>query len=67
MNIPSSIFSAGAAFILLVLIFRPLERVFPAKPNQPFRRPHWLVDLCFFFGQYLLWNGLVLWVLTGNG
>lgn len=69
MSIPSTIFSAGVAFLLLFLIFRPLERVFPAKPNQPFRRPHWLVDLSFFFGQYLFWNGLVLWLLTrfGNG
>lgn len=69
MNLPSAIFSAGAAFLFLVLIFYPLERVFPAKPGQRFFRPGWGVDLCFFLGQYLLWNGAVLWILTkfGNG
>src|SRR5262249_7665530 len=31
---------------------------------QRFFRPDWVLDLCFFLGQYLLWSGLVLWALT---
>lgn len=67
MNIPAALFSAGAAFVFLVLIFRPLEAVFPAKPGQRFFRQHWWVDFCFFLGQYLLWNGAVLWLLSRFG
>jgi len=56
-------FSVVLSFFFLILVFRPLEMVFPAKPEQRFFRPAWWLDLCFFLGQYLLWNGLVLWVL----
>jgi sterol desaturase/sphingolipid hydroxylase (fatty acid hydroxylase superfamily) len=56
--------STGLSFLFLILVFRPLEMVFPAKPGQRFFRPAWFTDLCFFLGQYLLWSGLVLWVLT---
>lgn len=65
MGFPQLILTSGAAFLLLCLIFRPLEWAFPAKPNQRFFRPAWFTDLCFFLGQYLLWNGLVLWLLSG--
>src|SRR5262249_15369238 len=54
----------GISFCFLVLVFRPLELAFPAKPGQRFFRPGWLTDLCFFLGQYLLWSGLVLWALS---
>ena len=68
MNFPTLMLSAGLSFLLFVLIFRPLECLFPAKPGQRFFRPAWLTDLCFFLGQYLLWSGLVLAILTGfNG
>jgi sterol desaturase/sphingolipid hydroxylase (fatty acid hydroxylase superfamily) len=50
-------------FGLLVLIFRPLELVFPAKPGQRFFRPDFLLDLCFFLGRNLLWGGMALWLL----
>jgi sterol desaturase/sphingolipid hydroxylase (fatty acid hydroxylase superfamily) len=56
--------AAGLSFLFLVAVFRPLELAFPAKKGQRFFRPAWFLDLCFFFGQYLLWSGLVLWVLT---
>jgi len=56
--------SAGLSFFFLVLVFRPLEMAFPAKPGQRFFRPAWLTDLCFLLGQYLLWGGLVLWILS---
>jgi sterol desaturase/sphingolipid hydroxylase (fatty acid hydroxylase superfamily) len=52
--------AALASLALLVVVFVPLERVFPARPGQPVARPALAVDLCFFFGQYLLWNGVSL-------
>jgi sterol desaturase/sphingolipid hydroxylase (fatty acid hydroxylase superfamily) len=64
MLIPALALSAGVSFLFLVLVFRPLELAFPAKRRQRFFRPAWLLDLCFFLGQYLLWSGLVLWALT---
>src|SRR5215813_6376830 len=56
--------STSLSFFFLILVFRPLELVFPAKPGQRFFRPAWLTDLCFFLGQYLLWNGLVFGALA---
>jgi sterol desaturase/sphingolipid hydroxylase (fatty acid hydroxylase superfamily) len=64
MNLYALVLSAGISFFFLVLVFRPLEMVFPARRGQGFFRPAWFTDLCFFLGQYLLWSGLVLWVLT---
>jgi sterol desaturase/sphingolipid hydroxylase (fatty acid hydroxylase superfamily) len=57
-------FSVGFSIVFLIVVFRPLELVFPAKPGQRFFRPAWFTDLCFLLGQYLLWGGLVLWILT---
>lgn len=56
--------ATGASLLFLVLVFVPMERVFPAKGGQGFFRRYWLLDFCFFLGQYLLWGGLVLWVLN---
>src|SRR5260370_39916602 len=56
--------TAGLGFVFLFLVFRPLEMVFPAKKGQRFFRPAWFTDLCFFLGQYLLWSGIVLWLLV---
>lgn len=56
--------AALASLALLAAVFIPLERVFPARPGQPVFRSAFAVDLCFFFGQYLLWSGVALWVLT---
>lgn len=64
MTLPGAILSAGLSFLFLVLVFRPLEWAFPAKPGQRFFRPEWWTDLCFFLGQYLLWGGAVFWVLN---
>lgn len=57
-------FSTGFSFLFLCLLFWPLERAFPAKPGQKFFRPAWFLDLCFFLGQYLIWGGVVLWILS---
>src|SRR5437764_9430431 len=67
MNLYALSASAGLSFLFLVLVFRPLEVVFPARVGQRFFRPAWLTDLCFFLGQYLLWGGLVLWLLSHFG
>ena len=56
--------ATGLSLLLLVLIFFPMEKVFPAKKGQRFFRPSWWVDLCYFLGQYLLWGALVLWALS---
>lgn len=57
------IFTTGLSLVILVLIFRPMEKVFPAK-EQKFFRPDWILDLCFFVGQYAVWTSLVLWALS---
>jgi sterol desaturase/sphingolipid hydroxylase (fatty acid hydroxylase superfamily) len=64
MNLDVLVGSSVLSFLFLALVFRPLEVVFPARPGQRFFRPDWFTDLCFFLGQYLLWGGLVLWVLS---
>ncbi len=59
-------FSTGLSFLFLCLVFWPLEWAFPARKQKLFR-PAWWTDLCFFLGQYFLWGGAVLWVLTKFG
>ena len=59
----SALLATGLSFLFLVIVFRPMEKVFPARAGQPFFRPAWWTDLFFFLGQYLLWNGLVFWAL----
>jgi sterol desaturase/sphingolipid hydroxylase (fatty acid hydroxylase superfamily) len=55
--------TTGLTFVVLVLVFRPLELAFPAKLGQRFFRPGFLMDLCFFLGRHLLWGGIVFWLL----
>jgi sterol desaturase/sphingolipid hydroxylase (fatty acid hydroxylase superfamily) len=63
MSFLNLLIATGLSLVFLSLVFIPLEKVFPAKPNQKIFRKAWLLDLCYFLGQYLLWSGLVLWVL----
>ncbi|MEM7161855.1 MAG: sterol desaturase family protein [Bacteroidota bacterium] len=51
------------SLFFLALVFTPLEKVFPAKKQQRFFRKHWILDLTFFLGQYLIWGGFVLYFL----
>src|SRR3954447_24492377 len=67
MNLYAIVVSTGLSFLFLVVVFRPLELAFPARPGQRFFRPQWFTDLCFFLGQYLLWGGVVFWLLTHFG
>src|SRR5437899_12794303 len=57
-----SLLGAGLSFLFLAVLFWPLEKVFPAKP-QRLLRPNWWTDLAFFLGQYLVWRGGVLVLL----
>jgi len=56
--------ATGLSFLFLMLVFVPVERVFPARMKQKFFRPHWILDLCYFLGKYLLWNGFFIWLLS---
>src|SRR4051812_42311347 len=55
--------TTGLTFVVLVLVFRPLELAFPAKAGQRFLRPGFLMDLCFFLGRPLFWGGIVFALL----
>jgi sterol desaturase/sphingolipid hydroxylase (fatty acid hydroxylase superfamily) len=59
--------STALSFVFLVVVFLPMEKMFPAKAGQHFFRKSWVVDLCFFLGQYLLWGGLLIWALSYFG
>ncbi|MGE9312480.1 sterol desaturase family protein [Niabella sp. CJ426] len=63
MDFLSLIFGTAVSLFFLCLVFIPLEKAFPAKKDQKIFRKGWLTDLCYFLGQYLLWSGVVLWVL----
>ncbi|MGZ3422501.1 MAG: sterol desaturase family protein [Polyangiales bacterium] len=41
-------------FVVLAAIFVPLERVFPARPEQKLLRRGLFLDVCFFVGQYVI-------------
>jgi sterol desaturase/sphingolipid hydroxylase (fatty acid hydroxylase superfamily) len=41
-----------------------MERTFPAKGNQPFFRPHFLVDLSHFIFQYFFWGSATLFIMS---
>jgi sterol desaturase/sphingolipid hydroxylase (fatty acid hydroxylase superfamily) len=60
MSLLWTVLSACGSLLFLIVVFRPLEVLFPARAGQRFFRPAWRLDLCFFAGQYLLWSGLVL-------
>lgn len=55
--------ATGISLLFLLLVFVPMEKVFPAKAKQKIFRPHWGLDFSFFLGQYLLWSGWVVWIL----
>lgn len=56
--------ATGISIVFLAVLFYPLEAAYPARPGQRWLRPHWFTDLCFLLGQYLIFNGLVFWVLN---
>jgi sterol desaturase/sphingolipid hydroxylase (fatty acid hydroxylase superfamily) len=63
-DLAALLLAAGTSLVFLCAVFVPLERAFPARAGQPFFRRGFATDLAFFLGQYLLWNGAVLGLLT---
>ena len=63
LNIWQLLLAPGISLLFLCLVFIPLEKAFPAKAGQKIFRKAWILDFCYFLGQYLLWSGLVLGVL----
>jgi sterol desaturase/sphingolipid hydroxylase (fatty acid hydroxylase superfamily) len=61
-NIGGLLLATALSLLILCMVFRPLEMLFPAK-KQKLLRPAWFTDLCFFLGQYLLWTGGVFYLL----
>jgi sterol desaturase/sphingolipid hydroxylase (fatty acid hydroxylase superfamily) len=66
MNLFALVGATGLSIVFLLILFVPLEKVFPAR-KQKILRPHWLLDLCFFLGQYFLWSSVVFLLLTYFG
>ncbi|MBD3638739.1 MAG: sterol desaturase family protein [Crocinitomicaceae bacterium] len=64
MEMMGSLIAVGSSLIFLMWVFTPLEKAFPAKKNQKIFRQHWLLDLTYCIGQYLLLGSLVLLVLS---
>lgn len=64
MDLLNLVEATGLSLLFLFLVFIPMEKVFPAQPHQKIFRPNWILDFCFFLGQYLLWNGWVIWMLN---
>jgi sterol desaturase/sphingolipid hydroxylase (fatty acid hydroxylase superfamily) len=64
MSILFTLLATGTSMFFLALLFIPIEKAFPAKKEQPVFRKNWVLDLCYFLGQYLLWSSLVLLLLN---
>ncbi|MBI3234545.1 MAG: sterol desaturase family protein, partial [Bacteroidetes bacterium] len=67
MSFLNILLASGISLLFLALVFIPMEKAFPANPNQKIFRPKWILDLCYFFGQYLIWHSLVLMGLNYLG
>ncbi len=64
MNFVNSLLAIGVSLLFLCAVFIPMERAFPARHGQKIFRSKWVLDLCYFLGQYLVWNSLVLKALS---
>jgi sterol desaturase/sphingolipid hydroxylase (fatty acid hydroxylase superfamily) len=62
--VTAALTTSALSLVALILVFGPLERVFPARREQPALRPELATDLAFFLGQYLLFAGLAVGVLV---
>src|SRR3954470_23718481 len=58
--------AALGSLAILIVLFVPLERLFPARRGQKMLRADILADACFFFGQYLVWNAASYAILSGG-
>ncbi len=55
--------SAAISFLIYLAIFFPLERL-TAMHHQRILRPALMTDLCFLFGNFLLWTPLIVLLLV---
>jgi sterol desaturase/sphingolipid hydroxylase (fatty acid hydroxylase superfamily) len=60
----TALLTALSSLLVLMIVFVPLERLFPARAGQRVLRPGLAIDATFFFGQYLVWNGAALSMLS---
>jgi sterol desaturase/sphingolipid hydroxylase (fatty acid hydroxylase superfamily) len=51
---------AATSFVVLAIVFGPLERLFPARAGQRVLRPDLATDVCFFLGQSLAWTAIAV-------
>ena len=56
--------TAAASLAWLVVMFAPMERAFPASPNQRFFRRDLPTDLAFFFGQHLIFASAAVTIIA---
>lgn len=61
------VIGTAVSLLFLIVVFRPMEWLFPAKKDQSLLRKHWALDLSYFLGQYLLWGIMILWLLQHFG
>jgi sterol desaturase/sphingolipid hydroxylase (fatty acid hydroxylase superfamily) len=66
MILSGTLIATGLSFLFVMVLLAPLERAFPARPEQRFFRPEWFTDLLFFLGQYLVWGGLVFGAIASS-
>lgn len=59
-----TLLGTGISLLFLALVFIPMEKTFPANKSQQVFRKAWLLDLCYFLGQYLFWSSAVLYALN---
>jgi sterol desaturase/sphingolipid hydroxylase (fatty acid hydroxylase superfamily) len=58
------VLAMAAGLVVLVVVFVPLERLFPARPQRILRQGI-ATDAVFFAGQYVVWSGVSLALLAG--
>lgn len=61
-----TLWTALASLAWLVVMFVPLERAFPARPEQKILRRGLWTDLAFFFGQHLVFAMVAVSVLSAS-
>jgi sterol desaturase/sphingolipid hydroxylase (fatty acid hydroxylase superfamily) len=59
-----TLLATAVSFLFLAAVFYPLEKAFPAREGQRILRREWALDLFFMLGQYFLWSGAILFLLT---
>lgn len=63
----NSIIAMCISFGFLMILFYPMEKMFPFHQNQKILRKNWLLDLTYFAGQYILWSGIVYYCVQFIG